>query len=62
MSTLYYDDNELQTIFHYFFKQYPVWCKSNCIVVNPNKSNYLLFNSNFVISINNHNLSNSKYV
>ena len=29
--------------------------------MNPNKSNYLLFNSNIVISINNYKLSNPKY-
>ena len=55
------DDNKLQTIVNDFFIQYLIWCKSYRIVVNPNKSNYLLFNSNIVISINNYKLSNPKY-
>ena len=56
------DDSELQTMVNDFFTQYLIWCKSDCIIVNPNKSNYLLFNNNVVILINNHNLSNPKYV
>ena len=52
----------MQTIVSDFFIQYLIWGKSNSIVVNPNKSNYLLFNSNVVISINNYNFSNPKYV
>ena len=53
------NDTELQTIINDFFVKYFNWCSMNCIVVNPLKSNFLLFNhTNVVVSINGHVLDN----
>ena len=51
------NDKELPTIINNFFLNYAAWCEANCIVVNPNKSNFLMSNvSNIAISINDINL------
>ncbi len=43
----------LQMHINNFFTRYHNWCTSNCIVVNPTKSNFLSFNSeNVMMSIN----------
>ncbi len=48
-------NSELQTLVDKFFVRYANWCNLNCIVVNPTKSNYLLFNSeNVVLTIDGH--------
>ena len=57
-----YNDAELQAIIDTFFSKYATWCTNNCIVINPNKSNYLTFNSSVSITINDHALSNPPYV
>ena len=42
----------LQLVIDNFFEKYAKWCDSNCIIINPNKSNYLSFNANVDISVN----------
>ena len=56
------NDAELLAIIDTFFSKYATWCATNCIVINHNKSNYLTFNSNVNITINDHALSNPPYV
>ena len=56
------NDAELQAIIDTFVSKYAAWCTKNCIVINPNKSNYFTFNSNVSITINDHALSNPPYV
>ena len=56
------DDHILQSIINNFFFEYCAWCNSNCIVLNPIKSNYLSFNNtNVTVSINNQLLENPIY-
>ena len=45
-------DVMLQLVIDNFFEKYAKWCDSNCICMNPNKSNYLSFNANVDISVN----------
>jgi hypothetical protein len=52
----------LQLIINEFFNKYAEWYLTNCIVVNPNKSNYLSFDSDVNITINGHVLSKLPYV
>ena len=62
---LFKADNEtdLQQIINDFFLKYTKWCILNCIVINPTKSNYLLFNcTNITMSINGHILDNPHVV
>ena len=62
---LFKADNEtdLQKIINDFFLKYTEWCLLNCIVINPTKSNYLLFNcTNITMSINGHILDNPHIV
>ena len=56
------NDAELQVIIDTFFSKYAHWCTNNCIIINPNKSNYLTFNSNFSYIINDYALYNPHYV
>ena len=47
----------LQITINKFFQQYCKWCDDNSLVINPNKSNYLLYNcANAVITIKGQNL------
>ena len=56
------NDIDLQTAVNHFFSCYENWCLQNCIIVNPNKSNYLLFNtSNIIVKLNNQILENPHY-
>ena len=60
---LFKADNEtdLQKIIN--FLKYTKWCLLNCIVINPTKSNYSLFNcTNITMSINGHILDNPQVV
>jgi hypothetical protein len=44
---------KLQLMVNNFLHVYTQWCKANCIVVNPSKSNFMLFNADnidFVIN------------
>jgi hypothetical protein len=51
---------ELQSCVDCFFAQYSSWCMHNCIVVNPAKSNFLLYNTdNVVISIDGQMINNT---
>ncbi len=53
---------DLQGIIDKFFESYCVWSRRNCIVVNPVKSNYLLFNStNVGVAINGCAIENVKF-
>jgi hypothetical protein len=53
---------ELQLLVNNFFIDYCAWCDTNCIVVNPVKSNFLLFNvADIVVSINGHGLKQCDY-
>jgi hypothetical protein len=57
---IFHADNadHLQRIINDFFVKYLCWCTSNCIIVNPLKSNYLSFNvENVVITINGNTLN-----
>ena len=56
------NDAELQLIINNFFDKYVAWCTNNCIVINPNKSNYLTLNSNVIITIDNQQIANLSYV
>jgi len=48
------DNNQLQFIINDFFKKYSIWSNENCIVINPDKFNYLAFNhADIVLAINN---------
>ena len=62
---LFKADNEtdLQKIINDFFLKYTKWCILNCIVINPTKFNYLLFNCiNITMSINDHILDSPHVV
>ena len=53
----------LQTIINNFFDKYCLWCTTNCLVLNPAKSNFLTFNNARVtVSINNQLLLKLDYV
>ena len=59
---LFQADNEtdLHKIINDLFLKYTKWYSLNCIVINPTKSNYLLFNCiNITMSINGHILDNT---
>ena len=57
------NETDLQKIINNFFLKYTKWCLLNCIVINPTKSNYLLFNcTNITMSINGHILDNPDVV
>ena len=54
-------DIELQSLVGAFFLKYTLCCLVNCVVINPTKSNFLLFNSsNITVNINGHFLHNLK--
>ena len=38
------------------------WCFDNCIVFNPTKSNFLLFNTTIIVKLNGHALENPSCV
>lgn len=51
----------LQCIIDDFFNKYSTWCTANCILVNPTKSNYLMFNvTGITVTINGDNLESVK--
>jgi hypothetical protein len=57
------NDVELQNIIDNFFTIYLDWCTTNCIVVNPTKSNYLTLNTfQATITINNTTLEQVRFV
>jgi hypothetical protein len=48
---------DLQNIINDFFHTYTAWCTSNCNLINPSKSNYLMFNvSDIAVNMNGVNL------
>jgi hypothetical protein len=53
------NDMDLQCTINDFFAKYTAWCSTNCIVINPVKSNFLLFNHTKVfVTIDGHLLDN----
>ena len=51
---IFYANSDImsQLVVDNFFEKNAKWCDSNCIIINPNKSNYLSFNANVDISVN----------
>ncbi len=57
------NNTDLQIIINNFFLKYSDWCTSNCVLINPDKSNYLTFNvTNINVTINNQMLCNPSVV
>ena len=56
-------EDTLQKVINDFCDKYSKWCFDNCIVVNPTKSNFLLFNTtNIIVKLNGHALENPSCV
>ena len=56
-------EDRLQRAINNFCDTYSKWYLNNCIVVNPTKSNFLLFNTtNIIVKLNGHSLENPSCV
>jgi hypothetical protein len=56
-------NRDMQILINNLIVTFYNWCTNNCILINPLKSNYLLFNSLITtVSINGHNFDNPLFV